>query len=73
MPGDSNHCKGEVTVTDLRLTLIVLAVIVSAAVVGAFLGQLFPRSGLLYMVPVAIGIGLSVRLIARHLESKRDS
>lgn len=58
--------------TDLRLTLIVLAVIASAAVVGAFLGQLFPRSGPLYVVPIGIGIGVSVRLIARHLASNRD-
>lgn len=59
--------------TDLKLTLTILVIIVTAAVVGAGLGQLFPRSGVLYMVPIGIGIGISIRLFAKHLERKRES
>lgn len=58
--------------SDLKLTLIILAIIISASVVGAVLGQLFPRSGVLYMVPVGIGVGISIRLFARHLARKRE-
>jgi len=60
-------------VTDLNLTLIILVIIVSAAVVGAVLGQLFPWSGVLYVVPIGIGIGISIRLFARHLARKRGN
>ena len=59
--------------TDLKLTLIILVIILSAAVVGAVLGQLFPRSELLYVVPTGIGIGISIRLLARHLARKREN
>jgi hypothetical protein len=60
-------------VTERKLTLLVLVIIVSAAVLGALLGQLFPRSGLLYLVPVGLGVGISIRLIARHLASRREN
>jgi hypothetical protein len=59
--------------TDRKLTLTILAVIVSAAVVGAFVGQLYPRSGVLYLVPIGIGVGVSIRLIAQQLERKRGN
>lgn len=65
--------EGSVAVTDLKLTLMILAIIVTAAVVGAGLGQLIPRSGVLYMVPMGIGIGISIRLFAKHLARKRES
>jgi hypothetical protein len=60
-------------VTDLKLTLIILVIIVFAAVVGAVLGQLFPGTGVLYVVPIGIGIGVSIRLFARHLARKREN
>ena len=56
----------------LKLALIILVIVVSAAVIGAALGQLFPRSGPIYIVPVALGIGISSRLIARFRAHKRE-
>ncbi len=58
---------------ELKLALTILAIVVSGAIVGALLGQIFPHSSPLYVVPVALGVGISIRLISRHLARKREN
>jgi uncharacterized membrane protein YoaK (UPF0700 family) len=55
-----------------KLVLASVGLIVVGAVLGAALGQLFPGSGILFIAPMALCVGIAVRLFAKRHLDKHD-